>query len=115
MHEGQVISTPWGRILLEIVFRIFDFECPSQGRIPDSSLLLHDHSLFMKFVQLTVDGAEFGTEGPPVGAKFFLKLYFGFLTASAPLAVLYLTILLLEFLLLHPLFLKFVQLTIDGS
>ena len=29
-------------------------------------LLLH-HSLFMKFVQLTIDGAEFGTEVPPGG------------------------------------------------
>ena len=34
-----------------------------------------------------------------------------FLTASATLAVLYLTL----YLLLHPFFMKFVQLTIDGA
>ena len=45
---------------------IFDPECPAQGPIPDSSLH-HHHSLFMKFVQLTIDGAEFGTEVPPGG------------------------------------------------
>ena len=65
MHEGQVISTPWGRILLEIVIRIFERKCPARGPIPDSSLLLHP--LFMKFVQLTIDGSEFRTEVPPGG------------------------------------------------
>ena len=40
----------------------------ARGPIPDSSLLLHHHlSLFMKFVQLTIDGAEFRTEVPPGG------------------------------------------------
>ena len=43
---------------------LFDRKCPS---IPYSSLLLHYHSLFIKFVQLTIDGAEFGTEVPPGG------------------------------------------------
>ena len=47
-------------------FQFFDRECPARasGPIPDSS---HHHSLFMKFVQLTIDGAEFGTEVPPGG------------------------------------------------
>ena len=46
-------------------FFVFDRECPARGPRPDSSLLLHQ--LFMKFVQLTIDGAEFGTEVPPGG------------------------------------------------
>ena len=40
-----------------------DHDCPARGPIPDSSL----HPLFMKFVQLTIDGAEFGTEVTPGG------------------------------------------------
>ena len=43
---------------------LFDRECPACDFIPDSSLLLHHHSLFMKFVQLTINGAELGTEVP---------------------------------------------------
>ena len=45
-------------------YPVFDRECPARGPIPDSSLLL---PLFMKFVQLTIDGAEFGTEALPGG------------------------------------------------
>ena len=46
---------------------LFDHECFARGPIPDSSLRLHHRSLFMKFEQLTIDGAEFGTEVPPGG------------------------------------------------
>ena len=46
-------------------FFVFDRKCPARGPIPDSSLLLHQ--LFMKLIQLTIDGTEFGTEVPPGG------------------------------------------------
>ena len=45
---------------------LFDHECLTCGPILPS-LHLHHHSIFMKFVQLTIDGAEFGTEVPPGG------------------------------------------------
>ena len=44
----------------------FDRECPACGPLPDSSLFLH-HSRFIRFVQLTIDGAELGAEVPPGG------------------------------------------------
>ena len=66
-------------------FQFFDRErgdrvCPARARspIPDSS---HHHSLFMKFVQLTIDGAElemkchlmvqFGIKEPPGGIIWY--------------------------------------------
>ena len=56
---------------LKIYKTIFDRECPARDPIADSSLRHHHHHfLFMKFVQLTIDGAEvvkFGTEEPPGG------------------------------------------------
>ena len=54
-------------VLFPMVGGLFDRECPACGPIPDSS---HRHFLFMKFVQLTIDGAEgvkFGTEELPGG------------------------------------------------
>ena len=44
---------------------VFDRECPAHGLIPDSSL----PSLFTfhEFVQLTIDGAGFGTDVPSHG------------------------------------------------
>ena len=54
------------------IFCVFDRECPARGPIPDSSLR---HLLFMKLVQLTIDGAEvvkFGTKEPLV-AYFGIK------------------------------------------